>query len=173
LPRMWFHSDPHYGHAKLMDKGARPFTAVKEMNLALIENHNALVNPSDISVCLGDFALDPKLVPIFAPLLHGHRWLILGNHDIEDTSFYLQYFERVMMGHEWAGLWFSHIPIAPWSMRWKANVHGHVHLAQPLFYSKADPTVDGFSKGQRYINISVERTNYRPVTLEQIVKWST
>jgi calcineurin-like phosphoesterase family protein len=178
---IWFYSDPHFDHAKLVDgtflteqgTPARSFASVTEMNETMVERHNAVVKPSDHVYCLGDFAIKKEAVATWAPRLHGHKRLILGNHDIYEAQFYLKYFEKVMAYRVLDGLAFSHIPLAPWSIRSaRANVHGHCHLAKPLFYEVPNPDEKGFVKAVKYIHLSVERINYAPVSLEQLQTWS-
>lgn len=177
--RIWFYSDPHVDHQRLVQGGdgkppARPqFKSADELAEYFVQEHNKLVRPQDHSYCLGDFAMGKEGVERWAPRLNGHRRLILGNHDVHELKFYLQFFGKVCAMREFDGMIFTHIPIAPWSAtRWRANVHGHCHNARPLFYSAANPDVEGFQEPARYINLSVENTGYRPVSLEQISQWS-
>ena len=176
---IWFFSDPHYDHVSLVSGSANHpepargrFRTADEMGEFMVEQHNALVRPRDHYYCLGDFSMDVKALARWAPRLHGHGRIILGNHDLAKAQLYLQFFKKVMAYREFDGMLFSHIPIAPWSMRWRANVHGHCHEAKPLFYEVSDPDLVGFGRRVRYINISMERIHYRPVSLEQISKWS-
>lgn len=174
---IWFFSDPHFDHEALVEgytftPPSRPeFTTVAEMNEAIVTNHNALVRPQDHWYCLGDVAMDPDAYSYLA-LLNGHGRVILGNHDEHRAKQLLAYVDKVMAYRVMDDMLFSHIPIAPWSMRWRANVHGHCHLAKPPFYSVADPDLVGFGRKAKYINISVEHTRYRPVSLEQLSAWS-
>jgi calcineurin-like phosphoesterase family protein len=175
---LWFYSDPHFGHVSLV-KGsvnhpvpARQFSSVEEMGEMLVQRHNALVKPSDHVYCLGDFAMSKTEVARWAPRLHGHKRIILGNHDVHGEKFYGEYFDKVCAMREFADMIFTHIPLAPWSVaRWKANVHGHCHEKKDLVYTVPVPGEMGFIRTVKYVNISVENTNYQPVTLEQIVSW--
>jgi calcineurin-like phosphoesterase family protein len=176
---LWFYSDPHFGQASMVNgtfthdgKKVRPFTSVEEMDETMIENHNRLVKPQDHVYCLGDFAMRKEDVARVAPRLNGHKRLILGNHDIYPVSFYQECgFKKIMAYRVFAGMIFSHIPIAAWSQKYQANIHGHCHLGKPLFYEMANPDREGFQRGVRYVNLSVERTHYLPVSLEQIAQW--
>jgi calcineurin-like phosphoesterase family protein len=158
----WFYSDPHVDHQKIRTE-------------ALVERfvgeHNAFVRPNDRSICLGDFALGEAGLAV-SLRLNGQREIILGNHDVHGWQLYSIYFQKLHGFLELAGLAFTHLPIAPWSMRWRANVHGHSHLARPMFYTASNPEVDGRQAPTKYINISVERTNYRPVSLEMVSAWA-
>lgn len=172
---IWFWSDPHFDHAKLatgLADSPRPFTTQAEMAQVLIERHNQFVKPSDHVYCLGDFCMNSKNVEQYAKQLHGHQRLILGNHEGQNIKDYLPWFKKILAFREFDGMMFTHAPIAPWSQRWRANVHGHCHKAKPLLYTAVNPDVDGHLKPSAYINISVENTGYRPVSLEEISAWS-
>ena len=173
----WFSSDPHFDHVNLvqntLDKpSSRPqFSSVQEMGAFIVNEHNKIVKPHDRWYCLGDVAMADLSIE-WVLRMNGDRFLIMGNHDVHGADRYLECFTDVMAFKEFDGMMFTHAPIAPWSHRWRVNVHGHCHRARPLFYSAADPTVQGFSKALNYINISMEHTGYRPVSLEQISMWS-
>jgi calcineurin-like phosphoesterase family protein len=180
--RTWFYSDPHFGHEELVngdftkrdgDK-ARPFRSVKEMDEHMIASINATVSAGDRVYCLGDFAMDPEHVERVVPRLRGEQVLILGNHDIWPATMYLQAgFRNVASYRIFNEIVFSHIPLAPWSVKstLRGNVHGHCHLSKPLFYKAANPDEHGFTRAVRYLNLSMERINYRPVNLTQILEW--
>jgi len=177
---VWFSSDPHFGHWNLVHKftlkdgsPARKFDSVEQMDEVIIANHNALVSPQDHWYCLGDVSMKQQDLDRVMPRLNGHKRLVRGNHDIFKTKHYVKYFEEIHGTRFMDGLLFSHIPIAPWSFgrTMLANVHGHVHMSLPLTYRAADPLgTGGFDRTKLYVNISVERTNYKPLSLEQLKK---
>lgn len=77
-----FTSDPHYGHANIIEYCGRPFKHVDEMNETLIKNYNERVNPDDVCLWLGDcFFLPPDKAAWILSRLHGTKILIRGNHD--------------------------------------------------------------------------------------------
>ena len=168
---IWFYSDPHFGGSVLP---GRPFATIEEHDETMIERHNRLVKPTDHVYCLGDFAMRKADVERVASRLNGHKRLVLGNHDIFDTQFYLQWFKKIcaIRKFDHVPIWFTHMPIAAWSHgTQRANVHGHVHFGKPLLYRAANPDEHGFVRQRLYINLSVERTNYQPVSLEMIKLW--
>lgn len=172
MAELWFSSDPHFGHANIIKYCNRPFKNTTEMDETLIERHNALVKPEDHWTCLGDVTMERdnqgRGLEILRRL-NGHKRLIGGNHDHYDIKHYIKWFEKVMAMNMIDNIRFTHIPIHPTSMGSAiANVHGHIHDADP---PEAVISID--KKTQRityrpYVNISVERTDYRPVTLGQI-----
>lgn len=172
MAEIWFSSDLHLGHANIIKFCNRPFKDPAEMNAFLLETHNSYVKPQDHWYNLGDVTMQRgdkpgeflKLIAQF----NGHKRLIMGNHDHYPAGVYLQFFEKVMAMQMFDNIRFTHIPIHPTSMGGAiANVHGHIHdqdSPEPLDYLD--------SKGLRvikpYVNVSIERTAYRPVTLGEI-----
>src|SRR4051812_17199465 len=79
---VWFTADPHYGHTNIIRYCTRPFADAEEMNRALIDRWNAVVDPGDEVWVLGDFALGSiaDTLPLAAEL-HGYKVLLAGNHD--------------------------------------------------------------------------------------------
>lgn len=173
----WFSSDPHLGHRNIVEvfkhngQPARPFKNISDHNEVIVARHNERVMRTHRWYCLGDLAMSDGPIEQYLPRMAGEKFLILGNHDLERTAFYLQFFKDVLSMTVMADMLFTHIPIAPWSFgsKIRANIHGHCHLATPVTYKVANPLGDaGWSRKQVYVNLSMERTNYAPVTLEQI-----
>ena len=75
-------SDHHFGHARIGELAGRPFASVDEMNAVMIERWNALVEPDDVVLHLGDLALGPIEQSVaLTSQLNGRRLLVPGNHD--------------------------------------------------------------------------------------------
>ena len=82
--RIWFTSDTHFGHAKVIPYCERPFGSVEEMNSALTEKWNALVDPFDLVYHLGDIAFGPyEFLRDTLKGLNGCKIVVKGNHDAE------------------------------------------------------------------------------------------
>lgn len=82
IPKVFFTSDTHFGHANIIKYCARPYSSVEEMNRDLIERWNSVVGPLDTIYHLGDFSLgkvDPS--DILRKLNGKRKILIRGNHD--------------------------------------------------------------------------------------------
>lgn len=80
--KVYFTSDTHFFHERIIDYFQRPFTSVKEMNEALINNWNSAVPTDGIVFYLGDFAKgDSAIWSDILCRLSGHIHLIAGNHD--------------------------------------------------------------------------------------------
>jgi calcineurin-like phosphoesterase family protein len=84
LERMsvWFTADLHFGHGNVIGYSSRPFADADDMNDALIERWNAVVDVNDTVWVLGDVALGriAETLPLVGAL-NGRKLLLAGNHD--------------------------------------------------------------------------------------------
>lgn len=175
---IWYSSDLHLYHENIIRFANRPFANAKEMNEMLLTLHNERVKPQDHWWNLGDITMERgnEWPLTFLAKFHGHKRLIMGNHDHYNVAIYRKYFEKIQAVHRFQDILFSHIPIHPQSLgRAVANVHGHTH-DHPDY-----PAVPAQQFGQvwegksqvpprmiPYVNICVERTDYAPIPLEEV-----
>ena len=78
---IWFTSDTHFGSQGTLKLSKRPFESVEEMDKAMIENWNEVVDKNDIIFHLGDFG-NYEVVN----KLNGNIVLILGNYEEIDKE---------------------------------------------------------------------------------------
>ena len=81
---IWFTSDEHFGHNKIIEYSDRPFDTVEEMDEAIISNHNQVVRTNDLVVHAGDFTLWKNLKGIYEKYidrLNGKHIFLRGSHD--------------------------------------------------------------------------------------------
>lgn len=158
----FFIADTHLFHENIVkftledDKPLRPFSTIEEMHQTMEERWNETVPTSARVYVLGDVCMGPHRNLDFFDRLNGKKVLIRGNHDIFKLSQYSRVFKDIRGAHQLnSGILMTHIPIHPNCIgRWKVNVHGHLHsLSIP---------------DSRYICVSAEQTNYRPVSVEEI-----
>ena len=156
----YFTADQHFDHAGIIALCNRPWRTKHEMNHALIQLWNNTVAPEDRVFVLGDFALaTSKEIAEFVAALNGRKILIMGNHDNHRVETYLScgfdevYPQGVQVKYSWFSV-MSHKPLQTVKSR-EVNIHGHLH-ERPL-------------DSPNHICISVENTNYMPVTLEEII----
>lgn len=79
---IFYTSDLHLGHVRINELCKRPFSSTEEMNQALIDRWNHMVDPGDQVMVLGDFLMGQKAESF--PLVHqlnGAISLVPGNHD--------------------------------------------------------------------------------------------
>jgi len=80
--QIYFTSDLHFHHHKICGFTNRPYYSTEEMNEALINNWNAVVNEKDIVWNLGDFSFgNIKDTESVLRRLNGQHNMVLGNHD--------------------------------------------------------------------------------------------
>ena len=170
---VFFVSDTHFNHRRIIDYCVRPFGSVKEMNQGIIERWNSIVHDDDTVFHLGDVYFftnereniesvehDRKDFFQIMRQLRGHKFLIKGNHDTESDSVYTAdgCFEKA---YDYPILYdgffmLSHEPLLLSQTTPYFNLYGHVH------------------NDTRYANTStsrcvcVERTDYAPISIEQI-----
>ena len=81
--KLFFTSDTHFFHGRIIELCNRPFHSVEEMNEALITNWNRVVPRDGVVFHLGDFAFGgPDEWNSILDRLNGEIHLILGNHDM-------------------------------------------------------------------------------------------
>jgi calcineurin-like phosphoesterase family protein len=158
--RTFLVSDTHFGHNNickfLRGDGTklRPWDTVQEMDEAFIQYWNETVSPKDKVYHLGDVVI-PRRALATVGRLNGDKVLIKGNHDIFKLEEYAKYFRDIRACWHLDRILLSHIPIHPQSIgRWRANCHGHLH--------------SNVLDDPRYINVSIEHTNWRPIDFEVI-----
>ncbi len=168
MANIFLTSDTHFGHLGvchfLRDDGTklRPWDSPEEMDEALIENWNKVVNTKDKVYHLGDVVINRKALKTLARL-NGEKVLIKGNHDIFRLEEYTPYFKDVRGYHVMSGMIMSHIPLHPSALyRFGTNIHGHTHSNRVL---ESSGMVD-----VRYQCVCVEQTNFTPISFEDLKK---
>lgn len=170
MSNIWVISDTHFNHTNILkfkdDKGKKfrgdLFKDVTEMNEKMISNWNDVVRPEDKVYHLGDvyFGHHNDADKILSRLM-GKKRLIVGNHDTIygkgnplHKHFQKIYMWRLFKEHN---MLLTHVPVHKGTFRKvEYNVHGHIHQNDP--YDK------------EYINVCVERTDYKPVHIEEVLK---
>lgn len=77
---VFYTSDMHFGHERIVELCYRPYGSVEEMNDALVYNWNQMVAPADTVWVLGDVAIGSKGLANVSRL-NGTKILVAGNHD--------------------------------------------------------------------------------------------
>jgi calcineurin-like phosphoesterase family protein len=93
---IFFTSDTHFGHAKVIEYCKRPFSSVAHMDAELIRRWNYRVQAEDTVYHLGDFSLGKREdIRRYRSYLNGRIILIRGNHDRSRTAMLAAGFEEV------------------------------------------------------------------------------
>lgn len=170
MANIWVISDTHFNHVNMLgfldEKGRKfrgdRFKDVTEMNETIIQNWNAVIKPEDKVYHLGDvyFGNQQDADTILSRLM-GKKRLIVGNHDViygKGNPLH-KHFQKIYMWRLFKefNMVLTHVPIHKESFRKvEYNVHGHIHEKAAF--------------GKEYINVCVEKTDYKPVNIEDIIK---
>jgi calcineurin-like phosphoesterase family protein len=163
--KIWLISDTHFGHENMykfttmggVSRVRSRFDSSAEGDDYMMSMWSGLVKPEDHIYHLGDVAMSMRGWVERIKSLPGHKRLILGNHDKDKITTYLNAgFEKIMSYRYWDHkAILSHVPIHPDSLGSRLNIHGHIHEREPF--------------GPLYRNVSVEQTDYAPVELDRIL----
>jgi calcineurin-like phosphoesterase family protein len=178
-------SDTHFSHRGIVQflrpdgvTKERPWNNIEEMDEALVANWNSVVRPQDTVYHLGDVVINRSALPILARL-NGTKILVKGNHDVFRLDEYAPYFKDIRGSAKLNDYLLTHIPVHPASIeRWKGNIHGHLHSGR--VYKTKLTTINPGERGgylgyvaipdPAYLCVSVEHTNYTPITLNEVMK---
>lgn len=148
----WLISDTHFGHDNIVKYCFRPGypNRLYDHNNFMRKHWIDLISDKDIILHLGDVFLGGD----WHRGLPGEKYLIRGNHDSNRKIEILQelgwgLIPPLLLGN----VWFTHRPRDV--EEGMINIHGHLHQNN--------------SPSKRHINISVEKTDYKPVWLGDVL----
>lgn len=162
MPNIWFTADTHFGHANIIKYSNRPFSSVQEMDEMLVERWNARVKPNDTVWHLGDFAFHKSYdeLNVLFKRLNGSKYLIVGNHDYDDTKrlFWesIRSMEEIRFGKQT-------VVLCHYGMRvWNKSHHGSIHL-----YGHSHGTLPGNNQS---LDVGVDCWDYQPINYDEILE---
>lgn len=162
MPDTFALADTHIGHKNIhrfrKKTDGSSFDSSEEHDEFVMDMWNTYIPSNSTVYLLGDAAFNGAGLKKLHKL-HGTKFYIQGNHDPAYQTL-VKYFHWVgaMESKSIDGIHMimTHIPIHFSQMeRWHLNIHGHTHAQ-----SVDDP---------RYFNVSIEATQYIPMTLEEIL----
>lgn len=172
MSRTWVYSDPHFYHSNIVKftnydgTKMRPWDDVGTMTEEMIQWYNELVSAEDRVYILGDVAFTTANIISTVGRMNGRKVLVPGNHEPKKMKKYIDLFDDVRGYVQRSGFIMSHIPIHPGSLgRWGLNIHGHTHNNTVQAFSGPDLEYED----KRYYCACVERTNFRPKLLDEIL----
>ncbi len=156
---LFFFSDPHFGHANIIQYSNRPFKDVEEMNTELVKRYNVTVPKDAICIWGGDcFFMKFEPAQEIFNQLNGDKILIRGNHDrtwVNKLGFKGIY-KHLEMKIANRNAIIYHYPDYQLPHPSYILIHGHTHEHTKLNSNK--------------IHIGVDAWDYRPASLDQIEK---
>ncbi len=171
MKNLWFTSDTHFGHKKVIEFCNRPFESVAEMDEQMIARWNFLVKDGDEVYHMGDFAFCGAVrTQEILSQLRGRKILVQGNHDHFKPEKYKRLgFHEVHPWLQWGerstGIMLSHFPYKGYETDERVFlgqlvddggwlIHGHVH--------------NGWKVNKRMINVGVDQWEFAPVSWDEI-----
>ncbi len=178
---VWLYSDPHFGHVNIIKYCSRPFSSVEEMNETLLNNYKKVISDKSLVYFLGDMSFgrqerkeqtpkwwceclggnivtyikgshDHKIRPSIVPPKNVQKVLLEDYIEVTEIDWAEGESIRFRLQHEPA----YRGNITEDDYDWL--IHGHTHEEKPLMDFK-----------NRSINVSVEQTEYRPISLYDII----
>lgn len=172
----FFTSDTHFNHAKIIELADRPFKDVEEMNEALIENWNNVVNEDSVVFHLGDVAFGGVMViKGILTRLKGRKRLIIGNHDHrQNFKHWDAYFEAIQSQASIriadTELVLNHYPFLCYggSYRNVINLFGHVHSVPGVGSGLDIPRLSMLFPTQ--YDVGVDNNNFTPISFRKVME---
>jgi len=168
---IYFTSDLHFYHEKIIAYTNRPFSNAEEMNTVLIKNWNRTVSAQDEIYILGDLTMKgPELAEQVLSQLKGRKYLIKGNHDqfVENQNFRRDFFEWVKDYYELSyknnRFILFHYPIDEWNGYFRDTIHLHGHQHNHENYN-----FENLGKKLRKFDVGVDANHMCPVSIEDII----
>ena len=150
-------SDTHFNHTNIIKYCNRPFKNIEEMNQALINNWNRVVNDKDIIYHCGDFSFGKaEDISSIVSQLNGKIYLTRGNHDRG---------------------WFKECGFEDIQTMYELEYKGLKLLLRhkPIYVNGYDKIICGHTHEKnipdnRLVNVSVEQINYTPISIDTLIE---
>lgn len=188
MKSIWFTSDQHFWHTRVIQYCNRPFDSIEEMNEAIVENYNKLVKPEDLVYHLGDFSMAIKPVEDITPRLNGQKILIAGNHDFchpshkkgrkEPTKWLEKYKEcgfteihlhlDILLDDQWINL--SHFPYKDLEDGEHGLKHAQYRLNHSPLHLLHGHVHNSWKTKSNMLNVGVDVWDFKPVHADQILE---
>ena len=172
---IFFTSDTHFGHSKIIDYCKRPFSSIEEHDKTLIQNWNNTVGQDDTVFHLGDFAYgNSQFIANIIKQLNGNIILIKGNHVLRNMNPTLYnmfsdavYQARILIDKQtvylnhFPFLCFEHGDINLYKDNYSIQLFGHVHSG-PLTSSEDVNRLNILFPTQ--YDVGVDNNNFTPIS---------
>ena len=187
----YFISDTHFKHANINRLAERPFSCVEVGDAVMIDYWNETVKPEDEVYHLGDVAWNDAMLMWLTHNLNGKVFVVPGNHDsfhpmkkkylkevdkLEANGWTVMYPTETLTLENGQRVLLNHFPVkgsdsyegkySDWLFEDMPGMlpvlHGHVHQNRPLYSVTENGTIQ--------INLSVERTGYKPLSEADVIK---
>ncbi len=164
---IYFTSDWHLGHERIIHSCNRPFDTVEEMNRKIIDNINSTVGNKDTLYILGDVSLGmPKAdVEKILRKLKCKKVLIKGNHDPNyDVSIFSGIYDYREIKHNGRRIILMHYPLMFWRDMEIGTIHLHGHMHSDNEYNQGQK-----NKALLRYDVGVDANDFKPISVESIL----
>lgn len=194
--RIFFTSDLHIGHEKVIEFSNRPFKECKEMHRHIIKNFNAVLDDDSVLYVLGDVGMcgTEELKKVLGKI-KGTKVLILGNHDKKHNAMYNAGFDivlnsaclyiagqRVTMSHcPLLGLYRENTEgmrsgvVENWHGENRENFKQYTVTNEGQFHCHGHIHSPNSGKSKkilgRQFDVGVDANSFRPVSISTIESW--
>lgn len=162
IPRgkeLFFTSDEHFGHKRVIEYSDRPYKSVFDMDEDLISKFNERVSKDGFTIHAGDFYLGkdkPLVRKNYVSRLNGEHLFLMGSHDrwLPNGTTH----EMVELRVDGQVIVVCHYAMRVWPVSHYNSwlIHGHSHGKLP-------------SEGKSH-DVGVDNTGYYPVSYMEIKK---
>lgn len=165
---IYFTSDLHLGHKRIIELSKRPFSSIEEMDEEIINRFNSLVKAGDTVYDLGDtYFKNPRL---YEGRLNGTAIRIKGSHDHDIKEPYMLVIKPQGLLDEYGEqicITLCHYAMRSWEKSHYASwaLFGHHHGMLEPYGLSFDVGVDCWD----YYPISLEQVKEKMATLKPIV----
>lgn len=163
MKNIWFGSDMHLGHNKILKYDKRPFENIQKHDALIINNYNKLVQPEDDFYYLGDFSFNDKHTEGYLQQLQGNKYFIRGNHDRKQT---IKLYEKygIYLGDMYSGLIDdTYFVLCHYAMRvWNKSHKGAIHL-----YGHSHGNLPDL-KDSLSMDVGIMNNNYYPFSIREV-----
>lgn len=172
---IWFTSDTHFGHERVLGFCDRPWDTIAAMNRDMVDEINRWVEPGDTLYHIGDYSF--KMTSEDAANLRKRInckdiHLVPGNHDKDWTQPAVSWAFTVekpitVLKIDKLKLVLSHFPMADWQgmSHGSIHLHGHIH-SRGMQYNELNRM-----QGLYRYDVGVDANDFRPVCLDEVLAW--
>lgn len=191
IKNIFFTSDLHFNHAKIIEYCRRPFSSVEEMNEVLLKNINDTIgnNKDAILINCGDFILgkNSEYEEFIDKIQAKKIYHTIGNHDLQNLlskrsfvpydpnakdTWSSEIFIRIFKNNKLLRTFtVSHFPHCMSQFMGSFCIHGHLHTPANLEdYAGCDVNIAKTLKEKRLTyDVGVDGNDYKPVQLTDIL----
>lgn len=169
---IYYISDLHLGHRRVIEMDSRPFETIEQMDETIMARWNERVTEEDDVYIVGDFAYhNAYTAGWYLRRLKGRKHLIIGNHDyntLQDEkalACFASVEKMLRITDRDRTVLLCHYPIAEWyGKRYGGyHVYGHLHV-------RRDEVFEFMSRFDRALNAGCMLNGYRPATLDELIE---